>query len=367
MLEAPLRHRPVLLIGHFPPPVHGMAVAMDALGDLFATQGPVVRLRTVPRRLMARQLHHLSRVYRVSAALIRLVSMRRLSGAALLSVDAGYGMVYTIVLAMAARCLRYGLTFDHHSNAYISRPSKLMATLVTVAGEDAVHVFKCELVRAEFQRIYGRTTRTRVIAGTYALSDPPSIRARATIPGRPLTLGHLSNLSIEKGLEEVIRFGQEAMQLGLADKVILAGRATTARERGLLERAVAAGHVDYRGPVFSDDKERFFHDIDIFLFPSRYRNELSPLVVWESLLRGVPVIAYRAGCLTQDALGPGSVVIEPSGDYVRLALQQLKEWVESPSDLAQARADSIQRAAADRREAIADALSTGRELFAHQR
>lgn len=356
-----------LLIGHFPPPVHGMAVAMDALGDLLATQGPVVRLRTVPRHLVPRNFYHISRVVRVSSALVSLALIRRRSSVALFSVDAGRGMAYTIILGLAARCLRFSLSFDHHSYAYISEPSKSMAMLVSVAGKSAIHIFKCELARNEFKRIYTSAASTRVISGAYALGNPAHVAVRKTIPGHSLTLGHLSNLSMEKGLEDVVRFGKEAMRHGLASKVILAGRVTSARERALVNFAVAGGYAEYRGPLSSDEKEAFFRDVDVFLFPSRYRNELAPAVVWEALLRGVPVIAYRAGCLTQDAVGPGSLVIEPRADFVRLGLQRLEEWVRSPTALSRARTDSIRRATAERQRAIEEVLSTRRQLLAHKR
>jgi glycosyltransferase involved in cell wall biosynthesis len=360
------KQQSLLLIGHFTPPVHGMAAAMDALGDLLATLGPVVRVRTVPRHLLPRKIHHLARVCRVTAALVRMVLMRRQSRAAFLSVDAGYGMVYTITLTFVARCLHYDLSLDHHSYAYVSQPSRGMAVLVSVAGQSATHSFQCELACREFKRIYTRTARTRVGSRAYVLTNPADFGARSTTPRRSLTLGHLSNLSMEKGLDEVVRFGREAIRRGFADKVILAGRVTGARERELVDRAVAAGDVDYLGFLSSGDKEVFFRNIDVFLFPTRYKNELAPGVVWEALLRGVPVIAYRAGCFTQHALGPGSVVIDPDDDFIEVGLERLATWVHSPATLAQARADAIRTMTEERKQAIADALSAGRQLFAHR-
>ncbi len=337
---------------------------MDALGDLLATLGPVVRIRTVPRRVLPRKIHHLSRVCRVTAALARLVVMRPQSRAAFFSVDAGYGMVYTIILILTARCLGYDLSLDHHSYAYVSQPSTSMAVLVLVAGRSATHIFQCELACREFKRIYTRTARTRVGSRAYALS-PAEAEPRDSTPGRPLTLGHLSNLSMEKGLVDVLHFGREAIRHGLADKVVLAGRVTSARERELVNRGMADGYVDYRGRVSPEGKEVFFRDIDVFLFPTRYKNELAPAVVWEALLRGVPVIAYRAGCLTQQALGPSSTVMDPRDDFIEIGLQRLESWVRFPAALAQARADSVRRMTEERNHAIADVLSAGRQLFAY--
>ena len=37
--------------------------------------------------------------------------------------------------------------------------------------------------------------------------------------------------------------------------------------------------MEYRGPVYGEDKRSFFMDIDVFLFPTIYENEAQPLVM----------------------------------------------------------------------------------------
>ena len=55
--------------------------------------------------------------------------------------------------------------------------------------------------------------------------------------------------------------------------------------------------INYRGPVHGSNKKEFFNDIHIMLFPSRYKNEAQPLVVFEALSYGVPVICFNRGCI----------------------------------------------------------------------
>jgi glycosyltransferase involved in cell wall biosynthesis len=135
----------------------------------------------------------------------------------------------------------------------------------------------------------------------------------------------------------------------------------------LVEDGSRRGYVDYLGPVFGGDKEAFFRAADVFLFPSRYRNELSPLVVWESLLHGVPVIAYRAGCLTEAAVGEGSLILDPDAPFLEAALAQLDVWRGEPTVLAKARRTARQHALAKRDQAIAEALSTGERVRSYGR
>jgi glycosyltransferase involved in cell wall biosynthesis len=355
--------RPLLMIGHFTPPVHGMAVAMDALADLFERRGPVIRIRTVPTRNHARYRHHFYRMGLVSVAIGRLIRARKRSAAALFSVDAGYGMCYTMALALVGRRLGYGLTFDHHSSAYITRRSRLMQILVRSAGGSAVHIFKCELVAERFLRMYGPRVSARTVGVAYAAALPGVQTDQATSGERELVLGHLSNLSVAKGLDVAISLGRLAVHRGLACKLIVAGPVSGQRERNLLRQAVADGYVEYRGSVFGPAKDAFFRDVHVFVLPSQYKNELSPLVVWEAQLHGVPVITYRVGCLTQGAVGKGSLIVDTEGDFVEAALIQLQTWANSRSDWEQASANAVEFATAQRLKAIRDVLETAARVF----
>jgi glycosyltransferase involved in cell wall biosynthesis len=211
----------------------------------------------------------------------------------------------------------------------------------------------------------------RMVRGVAYAADAPMGKPRTRDQVRPLVLGHLSNLSsnlsIEKGLAEVMHVARSARQSGLASKVVLAGPATGAPEQALVAEASSNKDVDYRGPVYGDRKEAFFDEIDVFLFPSRYRNELSPLVVWESLLRGIPVIAYEVGCLAQAASADGSLVLDPGRPFLEPTLRQLRVWMEDPDALREAQHRSREHARQERDRAIAEALSIGRRRHSYRR
>ena len=50
-------------------------------------------------------------------------------------------------------------------------------------------------------------------------------------------------------------------------------------------------NIEFCGPT--DDVSSSLQDLDIFLFTSK--SESSPLVVWEALMSGLPVVTYRVG------------------------------------------------------------------------
>ena len=361
-------YRRVALVGHFTPPVHGMAVAMDALSRLLTTLGPLVRIRTVPPGRAAGRLYHLKRAYLVARAALRLSLMVRRCDIVLMSVDAGKGMLYVIALTWIARKLGYRVVLQHHSYAYISNRSRLAATLVNVGGARSEHLHSCESACNEFRQLYPRARITRVLSVAYALERPPTWdpSPTGTLLARRLAVGHLSNLTLEKGLDEVIRFGRAAMRQGWVGRVILAGPATGRAELRLLDGIASEDGFEYRGPLTGQPKEEFFRDIDVFIFPTRYRNESFGLVAWEAMLRGVPIIAYRAGCLTQASAGTGGLVLEPGEDFTTSAMRLIEHWAESPMRFAEACTAVAAVARRQRERAISDALLLGAELFGSQ-
>jgi glycosyltransferase involved in cell wall biosynthesis len=291
--------------------------------------------------------------------------LRARSDVVFLSVDAGKGMLYVIALTWIARRLGYRVVLQHHSYAYVSQRSRVAAALVYVGGSRTQHLHSCRAACEDFRRLYPRAVRTRALSVAYGLESPPKSRAAsAAFASRKLRVGHLSNLTLEKGLDEVIRFGRTAIQLHKIEAMILAGPAAGSAERALLDAVVHERGFEYRGAVVGRLKNDFYRDIDLFLFPTRYRNESFGLVAWEAMLRGVPVIAYRAGCLTQAAAGAGSRVLESTEDFTTCGIQLIDHWSRCPMDFVEACSAAAAVALRQRERAIAAALDFGAELFA---
>lgn len=53
--------------------------------------------------------------------------------------------------------------------------------------------------------------------------------------------------------------------------------------------------VTYHGPQYGKDKERFFREADLFVFPTFYDNECSPLVLIEAMQYKLPLISTKEG------------------------------------------------------------------------
>lgn len=126
---------------------------------------------------------------------------------------------------------------------------------------------------------------------------------------------------------------------GVLATLTLAGPAADREAESLIEGAKSrfGGDVAWLGPVSGVDKTRFFAGIDVFLFPTRYVNEAEPLVLYEAMNGGVPVIATRRGCI-EEQVGNAGLVLAEGKDFEPLALTALQKFSSDPESLAAASA-----------------------------
>ena len=145
-------------------------------------------------------------------------------------------------------------------------------------------------------------------------------------------IGFLSNLSEEKGAMIFLDVAAEVLKLAPDLKFTIAGPATDKLFRDkFLARASALPNVRYLGPVFDDDKNKFFKSIDLLLFPTLYKNEAEPLILYEAMRFSVPVIAYGRGCIPE-ILSEGSGISVPTADnFITTACMNIFTLMESPS------------------------------------
>ena len=357
-----MNRRPlVVAVGHFPPPLHGMAVATERLVSMIADRADVrILVISVAERHGVRR--HFTRMARTLGAILRMCLDRRRSGTLYAGSDAGLGMSYTLAIVAAGRLLGYRVFLHHHSAAYVNERSALMAAIVRSGGGCSTHVLSCAQQARAFETRYSPALPTMVVPISFALSGVDGARKdlAGTGPDQPgFVLGHLSNLSAEKGLERVFSTLHAARASGLDARLVLAGPPATAADQALLEELLekAQPHAVYRGPVDAGAKCRFFDEIDVFLFPSLYRHESFGLVAGEAMLAGVPVITHQAGCLDADYVGGAGLVLPWSEDFVEEAVRQLRCWAEDPEDLHASAALAASRARAAHEEGLTGAAA----------
>jgi glycosyltransferase involved in cell wall biosynthesis len=107
-----------------------------------------------------------------------------------------------------------------------------------------------------------------------------------------IVIGHLANLSEEKGSVDLMRAAEIAWEQGHRFALVLAGPHMPNFAR-FCQRYRQADRVRCLGVLSKQQKRDFFAGIDLFALPSR--SDSFGLVLLEAWANGVPNVAYRAG------------------------------------------------------------------------
>jgi glycosyltransferase involved in cell wall biosynthesis len=178
-------------------------------------------------------------------------------------------------------------------------------------------VFLTDGMAQAFQRQYGDVT-FRVATNAHFVAEEA---ARPAAPRREgqIRLGHLSNLCADKGFFAVADTFDAVRKAGIDATLALAGP--------ILEPVVA-------------DRLAFYRDIDGFLFPTAWRQEAAPLVIYEALAAGCPVLTTDRGLIAEFVPAVGGAVCPRGADFVSFAVEYLRThpWDQGARDR---RADEI--------------------------
>jgi glycosyltransferase involved in cell wall biosynthesis len=214
-----------------------------------------------------------------------------------------YGWPLTCALRLARRLdVPFLLTpFVHTGDPEDSRDrtrraytSPALLTLVHAADR----VFVQTDVEHEVLRSHGVSDSKLVLQGmgvelqSCTGGDRDRARARWEVKHDEVVIGHLANLSMEKGSVDLLRASQLAWQQGSRFRVVLAGP-DMPNFRRFWDRFPAKDRVCRMGVLSESQKRDFFAGIDVFALPSR--SDSFGIVLLEAWANRVANVGYRAG------------------------------------------------------------------------
>jgi succinoglycan biosynthesis protein ExoL len=322
----------LLCLGFFPPPVDGQRIITQAVFERFA------KLAVVQRGDFdgPRWLGPLSKLVGAVRACFAMLSARMKGFSALyLAPHSGSGLLFSCFVATFARCLGYSLAIHYHSYRNIGRYSRLMASFVAICGSKAIHIVLAPPMERDLRHLYPAIARVVVVSNCGLIE--PRAEFRRQFDARRVRLGHLSNLSHEKGIDLVFECMRALRARDIEVELWLAGPAEGEGTAALIHsaRSEFGDRVTYLGRLDATAVRRFYQEIDVFLFPSVHRHEAEPLVVIDAIAQGVPVIAADRGCIGYLLDTAGSYVF-PIEAFVERAVEKIAGWVQAPLSLAEA-------------------------------
>lgn len=304
--------RPSLLaLVHLPPPTHGISVVSEAVLKWLSLSFSVDTVNLSYGGLQASRSSFSRYLLPMVLALGRISGPRVQAGEwCYMALSGGPRQIFELLIILICRIRGIHIVVHHHSTAYINNASPIVALMYSLLSRDDVSIFLGSSHLNSFNAVYNNRTKSTVVSNT-AFVDIPRATGRREPTGK-LRVGILSNLELEKGLDTFFQAVRAIRNDGVEVEAVVAGTYRNEEARSLVESELRSGGTIYIGPVFGDQKRSFFEEIDIFLFPSRYRNETEPLVVLEAMAMGVPVVATPVGCLPE--ILPRSLIAAPSAD-----------------------------------------------------
>ncbi len=313
----------IIIVGTFPPPVHGMAIINQAIFEHLILDGwDVEKINTSPQSLSTQILPRMTRIGKYFSTWSYLLNNNLKNSQACLALSGGWGQIYDVITVLLCRIKGAKCVLHHHSVAYLDKKRFITALLFRAAGRDAVHIALCEGMRKRLEKQYGCRQVALLSNITLSFHDIPA-KERDKIR----TIGYLSNVTKEKGGWDVIRLANKIYEKGWPIKYRVAGPCQDIKLNQALRDAQERGVLEWVGPVFDDEKRNFLRSLDVFIFPSQ--NEAEPLVVWEALLSEIPVIAYDRGCVSAQ-VGEAGKIIPAEDDFSEAAVKLLEAWIAEP-------------------------------------
>jgi len=316
----------ILAIGQFPPPYHGFSIISQAFVDAIGGEREVVKINTAAPGQGSRAGHYLRRLGLLSQALARLLRERLRGPATLyLPCEGDAGLVLTLALVASGRLLGCPTVLHHHSFGYINAPSRLMRAVVRSGGHQLRHVFLCQIMQDAYVARYGPVAQSWTQSNA-AFVPVPAAPAAAARSADGLVIGHLSNLTREKGLHTFLELFRAARSRGLPVRAVLAGPAAAAADAAAIAQTCGEfpGAFEYRGPLLGAQKDAFYQAIDVFVFPTDYANEAQPVVLFEAQAHGNLVASKLRGCIAAQ-LGDDALAVTADQNFLASTLP----WLES--------------------------------------
>jgi glycosyltransferase involved in cell wall biosynthesis len=291
----------MLVLADFPKPIHGMSAMNVKIVEKLG--GGVEVVNSCPsffHRFFGTRWWYVAKFFYSTFILFKVIFLfiRNRYSVFYRPINGGFGQLFDVFYIGVARFFGARIYIHHHSFQYLNRKSYIFNFLNNIAGEEAVHISLGGDMSEKLEVIYSiGNNRIRVVSNSSFFDDSCN-EPSCTKGDRMLSVSHMSNLCLEKGIGRYAEICYELQNLGMSFVALLAGPVLNVETQNVLnDMQKRLTNFVYLGPVYGQDKFDFFKKSDVFVFMSEYENEAEPLVLYEAAAQGAKIYCTQRGCM----------------------------------------------------------------------
>lgn len=327
----------MIFLADLPPPIHGMSNVNLDIYEVFCNQGHTIKLlNTAPSKkskyfrsnwwpfLKAMQsINSMAKVFYLLATKQHSCLYRPING--------GKGQIYDVAYLAIAKIFNAEVFIHHHATSYITNEKILFKILLKISGRSVTHIVLGQsMANALNSRFFVPSKKIIILSNCYFFESYPPPKSSPAFD-RTLVIGHLSNLCIDKGIDTFALLCRELSGSNFSFTAKIAGPfADEHAEMIVMDLCKDYPNINYLGPLYGEDKKKFFKNLNIFVLPSK--NEAEPLVLYEAAQHGAFLIGGTVGCMED--------VINNLGGYSS-SLDNQKNWITQTAKLISSEHQSI--------------------------
>jgi len=331
----------LLVVGPTPPPVHGVTVYVRMLLEASAVRDrwDVVHLDTSDRR----SLENLGRIDAINVFL----ALRHVAGLAWCMRCERVSAVWIPVSSNTPAYLRDALfilaayvggarVVTHlHGGGFREFYERAPAAVRWLVRTTSARVDRAWVLGEGLRAMYnGLISPDRIRTVPNGVPDPMSGASERSADPQPITLLHMGQLSVAKGVVELIAAARRLQGDGADVRVVLAGPWLSAAEetriRAAIQRSGIESEVELAGVVTGRAKADCLARADVFVLVTSYAYEGQPLAILEAMAAGLPVVATSRAAIPDTVEDGVTGLLVPEGDTGAL-VAALRRLANDPS------------------------------------
>lgn len=334
----------ICMIGVFPPPINGQAVAFETLAESpeFKQKYNVIKADYAPKKSFKKRVMVLYKFLRNIGMLLflkKIVNSQPIDiyylGISSSNQGAVRDSLITKVIGKKLDCAKF--VIHHHGGNfrtfYEATDEKHRTMVNTYLKKTDIAIVLTPKLKELFKDLLPEGNIRVVSNGINAENKLPDKVVKNKIEGikakKKMRILYLSNMKKTKGYMKLLQSAPLLVQEGIAIEMVFAGAFESEEDKkefnGYIEKHNLASSVRYLGVVTGGEKNKLLETSDVFVLPTTYPQEGQPISILEAMAAGMAIISTDHGGIT-DVVNHeknGLILSSIEPEYIAAAIKRL--------------------------------------------